>query len=62
MRTFEVRAVLLTVQLLCANKSWRNIKIYSVYILVVIEYRIARWRHYICLVEFSVTVKMGDRK
>ena len=58
MRTSDVWATLLTVHILCATGSWTNVKIYWVYI--VIECEIARWRHCICLVEFSVTMKIGD--
>jgi len=60
MRTFELWAILLTINILCATGSWRNVKIYWVY--MVIEWEIAKWRHCICLVEFYVTMKMDDGK
>ena len=36
-----------------------NLKIIEyIYIYIVIEYEIARWRHCMCLVEFFVTMKI----
>jgi hypothetical protein len=60
MQTFEVWTTLLTVHILCATGSWKNVTIYWVYIVKGCE--IARWRHCINLVEFSVTMEMDGGK
>ena len=55
MWTFVLWVILLGDNILCDAGSWTNVKMYWVYI--VIECEIARWRHCIYLVEFSVTIE-----
>ena len=53
MRKFGVWDILITVHILCAARSWMNVNVY--WICIVIECEIARWWHCKCLVEFTKT-------